>query len=269
MARKLLLNEHVILTLIIINALVVFLLGFPQVPHAVQERLLLLDHAITLCFVLEMAFKLQRDSTRGFFKDPWNRFDFVVIALSLPSLAEWFTDAHLGAYGFIVVLRTVRVAKLVRSVRFLPNIDKLIKGMHRAVRASFLVFVVFAIALFIVALLSQRLFGALAPAYFGDPLRALYSVFKVFTVEGWFEVPDQVAAQLPPVLAYLARGYFATILLAGGIIGLSLVNSIIVDAMVEDNTDELEAKVDVLTGEVRALRRELDERHRAAQGGGA
>ena len=58
-------------------------------------------------------------------------------------------------------------------------------------------------------------------------------------------------------------------LLAGGIIGLSLVNSIFVDAMVEDNTDELEAKVDVLTGEVRALRRELDERHRAAQGGGA
>ncbi|MBO6081618.1 MAG: hypothetical protein J6P46_01180, partial [Bacteroidales bacterium] len=52
------------------------------------------------------------------------------------------------------------------------------------------------------------------------------------------------------------RMYFVLILIAGGIIGLSLVNSIFVDAMVSDNNDALEAEVKELTGKVDEL---LDE----------
>jgi voltage-gated sodium channel len=44
----------------------------------------------------------------------------------------------------------------------------------------------------------------------------------------------------------LTKIYFVLILLTGGIFGLSLVNSIFVDAMVSDNNDELENKIDSL-----------------------
>ena len=57
------------------------------------------------------------------------------------------------------------------------------------------------------------------------------------------------------------RVYFVLILILGGIIGLSLVNSIFVDAMVSDNNDELEdevkklnEKIDLLTEELRNQR---------------
>lgn len=57
------------------------------------------------------------------------------------------------------------------------------------------------------------------------------------------------------------RIYFVVILIAGGIIGLSLVNSIFVDAMVSDNNDDLERevkklnqKIDILTDEIRQLK---------------
>ena len=57
------------------------------------------------------------------------------------------------------------------------------------------------------------------------------------------------------------RIYFVLILILGGIIGLSLVNSIFVDAMVSDNNDELEAevkqlneKIDLLTEEILKMR---------------
>lgn len=40
--------------------------------------------------------------------------------------------------------------------------------------------------------------------------------------------------------------YFVFIVITGGIIGLSLVNSIFVNSMVSDNNDELEKKIDDL-----------------------
>lgn len=43
------------------------------------------------------------------------------------------------------------------------------------------------------------------------------------------------------------------ILITGGIFGLSLVNSIFVDAMVQDNNDELEKKVDLLNKKIDRL----------------
>ena len=56
-------------------------------------------------------------------------------------------------------------------------------------------------------------------------------------------------------MAVLAKIYFSFLLFAGGIIGMSLVNSIFVDAMAADNNDEvldklsqLEKKLDEIKG---------------------
>jgi voltage-gated sodium channel len=87
------------------------------------------------------------------------------------------------------------------------------------------------------------MFRELAPEYFKDPLLALYSIFKVFTVEGWFEIPDTIAARASETVAFFVRIYFIIILFFGGIFGLSLVNSIFVDSMISDNNDEIERKL--------------------------
>jgi voltage-gated sodium channel len=53
--------------------------------------------------------------------------------------------------------------------------------------------------------------------------------------------------------------YFAILLLGGGILGLSLVNSIFVDAMVSDNTDELEKQVSQLSEKIDILTQKIDD----------
>ena len=45
-------------------------------------------------------------------------------------------------------------------------------------------------------------------------------------------------------MAVFAKIYFSTLLFFGGIIGMSLVNSIFVDAMVADNNDEILKKLE-------------------------
>lgn len=47
--------------------------------------------------------------------------------------------------------------------------------------------------------------------------------------------------------------YFIFIVLSGGILGLSLVNSIFVDAMISDNNEELEKKIDNLERKIDLL----------------
>ena len=93
----------------------------------------------------------------------------------------------------------------------------------------------------------------IAPEYFADPFVSLYSVFKIFTVEGWFEIPEAIAKNTTETFAALTKIYFVVILLAGGIFGLSIVNSIFVDAMVSDNNDELEKKVTSLEQKIDKL----------------
>ena len=54
-------------------------------------------------------------------------------------------------------------------------------------------------------------------------------------------------------MAVLARIYFSILLFMGGIIGMSLVNSIFVDAMAADNNDEVLEKLNELEKKVDKL----------------
>ncbi len=97
------------------------------------------------------------------------------------------------------------------------------------------------------------MFNQTAPEYFSNPLVSLYSTFKIFTVEGWYEIPEAITSGLSKTASFFTYLYFIFILLTGGIFGLSLVNSIFVDAMVSDNNDELESKIDRLDEKISKL----------------
>jgi len=84
-------------------------------------------------------------------------------------------------------------------------------------------------------------------------MTSFYTIFRIFTVEGWYEIPDMIANNSTPSIGILSKIYFSVILLLGGIFGLSLVNSIFVDAMVSDNNDELERKINSLENKIDKL----------------
>ncbi len=243
MLPKLFLNERFVLLLIVLNAVTIFLQGFDQDGSTFACWLEGIDQGFTLLFLVEMVVKTVRHGFVRYFRDAWNVLDFTLLVLALPSLVVWLFGLNFIDLDFLLIFRVMRIFKFFRVLRFIPNIEHLLRGVARASSSSIIILFAFFIFNFIVSILSFSFYRNLAPEYFKDPLLALYSTFRVFTVEGWYEIPDVIAERSSPATAFFTRIYFVALLFGGGIIGLSLINSIFVDNMMSDNTEELEKQV--------------------------
>jgi len=250
--RNLLLNDTFILCLILLNALIIFAQGFSLAPLT-KKIFLVSDNLITLIFLFEIIAKVVKYKLVEFIKSGWNIFDTVLILLALPSLFYWIFKNGTTHLDYLLVLRVLRVFKFFRFIRFFPNIDELIAGIQRALKASVIVILGFFVYNFIISVIACFFYKNIAPEYFGNPLTSLYTIFKIFTVEGWYEIPDFIASRSNETVAILTKLFFILILITGGIFGLSLVNSIFVDAMVSDNNEELEKKVESLEKKIDTL----------------
>ncbi len=249
-----LISEPIVVTAIMFGTLAMFALGFTTPSTAAHTFWLSLDVVVVGYFVVEQMLKMS--VCRGeYWSTRWNRFDLLVTILSLPVLATPFaeTDAFVG----VPVLRLARLFRLFRLLRLVPDHAHLAAGVKRAVRASVGVFLGIAIINFIFAMGAQILFGHMAPELFGDPARACYSMFRIFTIEGWHDIPEAIARNADQTWAIVARIYFGVAVLVGGILGLSLGNAVFVDQMMADNNDGVERDVVEMAQEVRLLREEI------------
>jgi voltage-gated sodium channel len=252
MIRRLLLNDRFILWLILLNALIIFVGGYINLETH-KRVLIVLDNGITIIFVLEIFFKWTDHGFRQYFKSNWNKLDFILVLISAPSLVTYVLDIQIADFSFLLVFRTIRVLKIVRFFKFIPNITELVSGVRRALKASVFVLLGFAIYIFLVGVVSFHLFHSTGSEYFQSPLSSLYSTFRIFTIEGWVEIPEQIVDGYSKAAAFFTYIYFIFVVLSGGVFGLSIVNSIFVDAMVSDNYDELEKKLDVLESKIDEL----------------
>ncbi len=254
--KKIFLNDRFILALILTNALIIFIQSFDGISDEFRQILFGADNLFTLAFVLEIIIKIREYSFRVYYKSNWNKFDFYLVMFSFVSIVLSIITHDFENLSFILVLRVLRVARIFKAFRFLryvPNIDQLLLGIRRALKSSILVILALLVYNFSLAVFSCHLFKDIAPQYFGNPLESLYTIFRVFSVEGWYEIPDYIAENSSDSMALLAKIYFVLVLFSGGIIGLSLINSIFVDAMIADNNDSLEQKVDELNKKIAEL----------------
>ncbi len=252
---KLLLNDAFILGIILLNAVVIFISGF----GIAEKPLDIVEALFTLIFVFEIGLKIRTYGAPGYFAEHWNKFDFIVVLLSLPSLAIPFGGGQFLGTNIFMTLRIFRVFKSFRMIKYLPNANSFVVSVQRALQTSYIIFIGFFVLIFITALISGAFFREVAPQYFGNPMRSLYTIFQLFSVEGWYEIPNAIAQESSPTAAFFAKLYFSGLLMVGGIMGLSLVNSIFVDAMVSDNNDDLEAEIKKLTQQVHSLEQKLDQ----------
>jgi voltage-gated sodium channel len=251
--RDFLIAEATVVSVILVNAAAIFL--STTVPEGSFRAQILerVDIACVAYFVMEAVLKIQCSGWRAYIRAGWNRFDFLIVILSLPVLIEPFVDFQ--GFGIVLVLRLGRLFRLFRVMRFIPHIDHLTVGIGRALKASIGVLIAILIVNLIFALGGTLLFGEFAPAHFGNPLMSMYSTFKVFTVEGWYEIPDLIAESTDSdLMALWVRVYYVVAVVVGGLLGLSLANAIFIDEMTADNTRPLEDKIDALARELKALR---------------
>lgn len=248
---------------IAINAFIICLLYFPQIHSQVDLNFALvsIDHFFVLIFLIEAIVKLVVYKPKKYFADSWNIFDFVIVVLSLPSLMTFVPFFAEHDLSVLKVLRLFRMIRLVRFVKFLPRMQMMVEGLMRALKASVFVMIVLVFLNFILALFTCHFFGEMEPEYFGNPGIASYTIFQLFTVEGWNEIPilfeDDIQSSW---LMAGIRFYFVLVVLMGGIFGMSLANAIFVDEMTLDNNRDLEKKIDNLHAEIQELKNLLKEK---------
>ena len=253
--RRFFLNDYCILYLIIANAVLIFIQEFELKGNILDY----FEPIFTILFVIEMIFKISENGFLRYISNGWNRLDFILILISIPSLAAVFYSNNLLQLNIFLTLRVFRIFKFLRLIRFFPNATSLISSVQRALKASYIVIFGFFLSVFIVSLVTCSLFKNIVPEYFGNPLSSFYSIFRLFSIEGWYEMPDLIATRTSPLIAFISKFYFVILLLGGGILGLSLVNSIFVDAMVSDNNDDLQEEVSKLSKKIETLTKKIDE----------
>lgn len=262
MMKKFFLKEENMLMAIIVNSIIIFALYFPSMENV--KALEYIDHTFILLFAVEAIVKIRHLGWKEYWASNWNRFDLTIVLGSLPTLLTGVLPVP--DTSLLIVLRLFRLLRLVRFLRFIPGISKILLGLGRALKASVFVILALFFLNLLFALITCQFYGKVAPQYFGDPLISFYSIFQLFTIEGWYEIAEVVADKAShPIFVGLTRFYFVTVVLLGGIFGMSLANAVFVDEMTMDNNDALEKKIDGLQSEISELKQLLIEQKQLAE----
>lgn len=235
-------NDKFIFFIILVNSVVIYM----QVSGSELPILSILDMFCMIVFIVEMCVKLHLKGWKGYWSDGWNKLDGSLVILSLPSFLEFFMPTGGGSMSVLLAFRLLRSFRFFRFVHFFgeTGMTQMVAGFTRAIKACRSVLAAFLVIILIFGLINCSMFKGVAPEYFSTPMNSVYSVFRMFTVEGWYDIPDAVCSGVDPRWTGLVRLYFCTLLALGGIIGMSFINSIFVDAMAEDNNDDVKEKLE-------------------------
>ena len=253
--KKIFLNDKFIYSIILLNTIVIFLQSFDIEYLWLQ----IIDVVCTLIFLMEMVTKHSVYGVKGYWSSWWNRLDGTLVILSLPSLVAFFMPTAFIDLSFLLILRLLRTFRFLRVLHFFPNFPQIIKGFKLAIKESYAILLCFLVLIVVFGLINCSLFKDIAPAYFATPLESIYSVFRICTVEGWYDIPDTISVATSPAIGSIVRLYFCILLIMGGIIGMSFINSVFVDAMVADNNDDVLKKLDDLEKKIDQLLKEKED----------
>ena len=255
--KQFFLNEKIVLSIIVLNAICIFL----QESGFSYYCFTLIDMICTIFFMAEMGVKLKVYGNKGYWKDGWNRLDGTLVILSIPSVILFFLpEISNENISVLLVLRLLRVLRFLRILHIFPNFSAIVRNFNKAMKESIGVFASLFLLIIIFALLSCTMFKSSAPEYFATPLDSIFTVFRICTGEGWNEIPDEIAKNSSIATVQLIRLYFSALLIMCSIIGLSVVNSIFVDAMVSDNNDDVKLKLDEIEEKVNKLLENTDKK---------
>ena len=244
--------QNSILVLILINAITLGLETSESVMSSFGAAITLLDKAILVVFLIEIALRLYIHRL-SFFKDPWNIFDFVVVGIAL-----------VPASGPFSVLRALRVLRVLRVLTIVPSMRRVVGALLGAVPGLISIAMVLFIFYYVAAVIATKLFGPDFPDWFGGIGRSLYTLFQVMTLESWsMGISRPVMEKFP-----YAWIFFVPFILIATFTMLNLFIAVIVGAMqtvAEQEHKEVTEALGLATehieadmhSEMRALRSEL------------
>ncbi len=224
-----------IFVLILLSAIIIGIESYPEIASKHTFILVFLDKLIISCFVLEIGLKIVSNGKRpwDFFSDPWNVFDFVIVAICLIPVV----DTH-----FFAVFRILRVLRILRMITFLPKLRLLIGALVKSIPSMGYIILLIGILFYVYAVVGVFVFGASDPLHFGDLHHTFVTLFKVLTLEGWTDIMNthifgSVSNGNMQIISIWPFLYFASFILIGAMIIMNLFIGVIMNSMQESQNE--------------------------------
>lgn len=181
-----------------------------------------LDIFITLFFLFEIAVRfLADDSKRNFFKNGWNVFDTLVVAVSLIPIQ----DSEMA-----LLARLVRIFRVLRMVSIIPELRILINSLIKALPQLGYVVLLMFIIFYIYAAVGSFLFEDINPQLWGNIAIAMLTLFRVMTFEDWTDVQYETMEVYP-----LSWIFYITFIFFTAFAFLNMVIGIVVSVMEQEH----------------------------------
>lgn len=222
--------------------------------RGISNILSALDLIVLLVFTIEVIIKLLAEGKKpwNYFKDPWNIFDFSIVAVCYLAFLIPTIDA-----GFVAVLRLARILRVFKLVTAVPQLQMLVGAMLKSIPSMGYVGILLGLLFYIYAAMAVFMFGENDPLHFGTLHKSMLSLFRVVTLEDWTDImyvnmygcdhsiwgyTMEEGCVNPKGNKWLAAFFFVSFVLIGTMIVLNLFIGVIMNSMDEVRAEEEEKK---------------------------
>lgn len=232
---------------IFVAAVLVGLETYPSMSHQYSSLFHIFDKVILAFFTFEIVVKLgaEMPHVKNYFKDPWNVFDFFIVAICFVPI-----DAQ-----FVAVLRLIRILRVLKLITAIPRLQMIVGALLKAIPSIGYIGLLLGIYFYITSVMATTFFGSNDPFHFGNLQTSFISLFQVVTMEGWADIMqiqilgcDKMGYEdalkdmctAPSQSPILAPTFFITFIIVGTMIILNLFIGVIMKGM-EEMQEELAA----------------------------
>ncbi|KAF5289783.1 hypothetical protein FQA39_LY03700 [Lamprigera yunnana] len=251
-----------ILLAILINTLSMGI-EFHQQPEGLTAAVETSNIVFSAIFAVEMFLKVIADGIFGYISNGFNVFDGVIVILSIVELCQKFFGEFHGDSG-LSVLRTFRLLRILKLVRFMPNLRRQLFVMLRTMDNVAIFFSLLVLFIFIFSILGMYLFGGKFCKYtdtegvarectctmivthdkrcecdrkhFNNILWATVTVFQILTQEDWNMVLSNGMAKT----SHWAALYFVALMTFGNYVLFNLLVAILVEGFSAERNERRE-----------------------------
>lgn len=261
--------SNLITVIILFAGVLVGVETYPAMVADYGSGLQFLNRVILGVFAAEVVVKVVAESPKpwNYFRDPWNIFDFLIVATAFMPV-----DAQ-----FVTVLRLARLLRVLKLVRALPKLQILVSALLKSIPSMGYVSLLLMLLFYLFAVTATFIFSANDPVHFENLQISMLSLFRVVTLEDWTDVMyiqmygcaqygysgiEQLCTQSQghPVFGAI---FFVTFVLLGTMIVLNLFVGVIMSGMDEAGREQhaarqLEAmQSGTVSGELQAVNAQL------------
>lgn len=203
----------------------------------------ILENIIFYIFAVEVVLRFLGDDCQfsEYFSNPWNTFDFLVVALSKVP----------GGGAIVVLLRLVRLLRVLKVVKSMPQLAVIVTALLMGLSSIGYIGIIMFLTFYLFAILGIIMFKGNDSFNFGTLHQAIVALFKIATLDNWgdalyinvygcdvyppyFIDRDKMFECIEPAAqAGAATAYFALFVIVGSLVMITLFVGVVTTSMEE------------------------------------